>query len=119
MTQSDYSEITGMGMLQTPIGWVKIQTTLLPEKESDLAYYGMIKVDEFVGKKLEPLYKSSKTDWIPKSMAQNVWWICTNKFDETRKVSNKIFIPEYYGKVYHEKVYHDPYKLQKDDEELN
>lgn len=88
---SDYSEIISEGMIETPVGWMKIQTTVLPYKETEKAYYAFMRVDEMVDGEPEMLYGSSIDEWIPKSMTENVWWICTKKFDETRKVSNKIF----------------------------
>ncbi len=89
---SDYSEITSEGMVESPIGWIKVQTTVLPYRETEKAYYAMIQVDEMLpGGDSELLYGPPTKSWIPKSMAENVWWICVNKFDETRKVSNRVF----------------------------
>jgi len=93
---TDYSEIVSDGMLHTIGGWIKIQTTVLPYRETEKAYYGKIRVDELVDGEPEMLYGGEKTTWIPKSMADNVWWICTNTFDEKRKVSNKVFQKQQY-----------------------
>ena len=38
----------------------------------------------------EELFKKENT-WIPKSMADNVWWICTKMFEHPDKVANKRF----------------------------
>ena len=105
-SQTDYSEIKATGMLQIICGWIKIQTTVLPYRETEKAYYGLIRVDEMVDGEPEILYDVEKTTWIPKSMADNVWWICTNTFDERRKVSNRTFEKQgYIQEMYH----YDPY----------
>lgn len=89
---TDYSDIVSEGMVETRNRWVHIKVTVTPSKETEKAYYGMIRVDEVIpGEKNELFYKSSITSWVPKSMADNPWWILTKKFDETRKVANRVF----------------------------
>ena len=114
-SQTDYSEIKSNGMLKSiGGGWIKIQITVLPYKETERAYYGLIRVDELVDGEPEMLYNGEKTTWIPKSMAENVWWICTNTFDETRKVSNRTFEKK---QNYHEPDDYDPYLVKREEEE--
>lgn len=111
--QTDYSEIKSGGMINTFGGWIEIQTTVLPYRETEKAYYALIRVDEIIDGEFELFYRSSKTSWIPKSMVDNVWWICKNKFDETRKVSNRVFTKK---ENYSKDSDYDPYKTQQEEE---
>ncbi len=88
---SDYSEITSKGMIYRVNTWIKIKSTVLPLRETEKAYYAIMKIDEITHDGLDNLYGNSIKDWIPKSMVNNIWWICTKKFDETNRVSNNVF----------------------------
>ena len=81
-------EIESEGMMQVYNGkWVQITTRIEVKKETEKAYFGALKVFE---DDYNELYSDSET-WIPKSMAENVWWICTVKFEHAGKVSNRRF----------------------------
>ena len=81
-----YSE----GMMEQYGKWIPIECAVQSNKETAKAYYGTItvfKCDEY-GRALELFTKDS---WIPKSMAENPWWIVTVLFKEDCKVSNRRF----------------------------
>ena len=80
-------EIESEGMLEVYSNkWVPITTRVEVKKETEKAYFGDIHVDDETGE----VYNESDT-WVPKSMAENVWWICVVKFGHERKVANKRF----------------------------
>lgn len=114
---SDYSEITSEGMIQRGNTWIRIQSTVLPLRETEKAYYGIIRVNEITNDGLENLYANSVKSWIPKSMVSNVWWICTKKFDETSKVSNDVF--EKKKQQQHSLTEYDPYTSKTESEEFS
>jgi len=109
---SDYSEITSEGMINKVGIWIQVKTTVYPLKETEKAYYAMMRVDEIVDGEPEDLYDGQITSWIPKSMVSNVWWICTNKFGEEGRVSNKVFDKSQSNS-------YDPFEAQKESREFS
>lgn len=88
---SDYDEIVTEGMYQTTYVWVKIETSVTPIRETEKAYYAKITVYEVDGMgRCDDIFPE-KVYWIPKSMSENPWWICSNIFDHTGKVANRRF----------------------------
>ena len=93
--RSDYDdcthdEIVSEGMLQRGIDWIPIEVSVSPEKETEKAYYADVLVyecDDFGRADVE----YQRVDWLPKSMAQNPWWVLTKFFDFSGKVSNRGF----------------------------
>ena len=81
-------EIICEGSLQTLHKWIPITCTIIPDKETEKAIHGTITVTE--DGEGTPLYEPI-INWIPKSMSENPWFICTKIFDEERKVANKRF----------------------------
>lgn len=88
-------EIESVGTIYIAHRWIPIETTVEVYKETDNAYFGDVTVYECDDNgRVEELFKKQKT-WIPKSMADNVWWICTKLFEHPDKVSNRRFENEY------------------------
>ena len=91
--RSDYedytnNEIVSQGMMQKGIDWIPIEISVNPQKETAKAYYADVVVyecDDFGRADAE----YQRVDWLPKSMAQNPWWILTVYFDFAGKVSNR------------------------------
>ena len=86
-------EIESEGMIYYSHRWIPIETSITVYKESasGKAYWGDITVYECDGTgRVDTLFEKDGT-WIPKSMSSNVWWICTNIFDHSDKVSNRRF----------------------------
>lgn len=92
---SDYNdiieEIESEGMILSTYGWTPIDTIVKVYKETDKAYFGDVTVHEvdYTGR-VSVMFSKEKT-WIPKSMCNNVWWICTILFEHKDKVSNRRF----------------------------
>jgi len=90
-TDTDYEEIICEGMFQTTYIWVRIETSVIPIRETEKAYYAKITVYEVddIGR-CDDIFPE-KISWIPKSMSDNPWWICGNIFSHTGKVANRRF----------------------------
>lgn len=88
-------EIESEGTIFIAHQWVPIDTVVQVYKETDKAYFGDVTVYECDSTgRIGKTFSKEKT-WIPKSMASNVWWICTKMFDHPDKVANKRFENEY------------------------
>lgn len=88
-------EIESEGTIYIVHQWIPIETSVKVYMETDKAYFGDVVVYECdsIGR-VEELFKKEKT-WIPKSMSDNCWWICTKMFDHPDKVANKRFENDY------------------------
>ncbi|MCZ6582679.1 MAG: hypothetical protein O6761_05865 [Thaumarchaeota archaeon] len=84
-------EIESEGTIFITHQWISIDTLVQVYKETDKAYFGNVTVYECdnIGRTGE-LFNKEKT-WIPKSVADNVWWICTKLFDHPDRVANRRF----------------------------
>jgi len=84
-------EIESEGTIYIAKQWIPIDTVVEVYRETDKAYFGTVIVYECdsIGR-IDELFKKEKT-WIPKSMSNNVWWICTVMFEHPDKVANKRF----------------------------
>ena len=72
-----------------------IETSVVVYRETDKAYFGDVIVHECDSDgRVDILFKKEKT-WIPKSMCDSPWWICTKMFDHPDKVANKRFEDDY------------------------
>ena len=84
-------EITAEGMIFISHQWIPIETEVIAYRETEKAYFGDVTVYECDSdERIEDLFKEEKT-WVPKSMSDNPWWICTVKFEHPDKVANKRF----------------------------
>lgn len=82
-------EIECEGMLKiSGYRWVPITCRIEVYKETEKAVYGEITVheDDDTSPVFGPVVK-----WVPKSMSDNPWFICTVLFETERRVSNKRF----------------------------
>lgn len=92
----DFDPITSEGMIFIAHKWIPIEIEVVPVRETEKAYFGSVIVYEVVSSSNEILFEKEDT-WIPKSMADNPWWICTVKFEHPDKVANKRFeVDDYY-----------------------
>ena len=90
LEDSDYIEIVSEGMMEKGIVWIRIEISVEPQKETEKAYYGDVTVYECdQDGRVDTEYQ--KVTWLPKSMAENPWWILTKIFDFSGKVSNRRF----------------------------
>jgi len=88
--------ITAKGTIEKTFGWYPIETSLKVYKKTNKAYFGDITVFAVNGDtRLYILFEKEKT-WIPKSMSDNPWWICTKLFWYSGKVANKRFEDDYF-----------------------
>lgn len=89
-------EIENEGTILLSGQWKLIDTFVQVYKETDKAYFGTVTVFECdeSGDRVDELFFRENT-WIPKSMSDNPWWICTVMFDHPDKVSNKRFQNDY------------------------
>lgn len=88
-------EIESEGTIYIAHQWIPIETEVISYKETEKAYFGDVTVYECDSTgRVEELFKKEKT-WIPKSMSDNPWWICTVMFDHPGKVANKRFENDY------------------------
>ncbi|MCZ6582345.1 MAG: hypothetical protein O6761_04145 [Thaumarchaeota archaeon] len=98
--QSDESidvidEINSEGTIYIDHQWIPIETEVIVYRDTDKAYFADVTVYECDSTgRIDELFKKEKT-YIPKSMSDNPWWICTQIFDHPDKVANKRF--EGYG----------------------
>jgi len=90
-TMQDLDEIKCEGMLQTLYSWVPITCIIDVDRQTEKAVHGRVTVLE-EGED-DPVY-TPEIFWVPKSMCQNPWFICTKLYDEENKVSNKRFDDE-------------------------
>ena len=96
MTDEDFETITSEGMIFIAHKWIPINIEVEPIRETEQAFFGRVTVYEDVDYGNEVLFEDEET-WIPKSMAENPWWICTIKFEHQDKVANKRFeVKDYY-----------------------
>ena len=86
----EFSTIESEGMIHIAHRWVPIEIEVEPKRETEKAYFGAVTVYEIVEGSQEMLFEDKET-WIPKSMSDNPWWICTVKFEHPGKVANKRF----------------------------
>ena len=88
-------EITAEGMIYISRQWIPIETEVIIYRETQKAYFGNVTVHECddIGR-VDILFEKENT-WIPKSMANNVWWICTIMFEHQDRVANKRFVNHY------------------------
>ena len=89
------SEIESEGMIELNGVWIPIETSVLYHRETEKAYFGKVIVyecDEWG--RSDVLFEKDDT-WIPKSMSDNPWWICTVLFSHPDKVSNRRFENDY------------------------
>lgn len=94
--ENNFDTITSQGMIEILHKWIPIEIEVIPKRETEKAYFGSVTVYEDVDGTNEMLFEDNET-WIPKSMADNPWWICTVKFEHGGKVANKRFeVDEYY-----------------------
>lgn len=84
-------EISAEGTIYIAHQWIPIETSVQVRRETEKAYFGNVTVYECdsVGR-VDTLFEKTDT-WVPKSMSDNPWWICTVKFEHQGKVSNKRF----------------------------
>jgi len=88
-------EIESEGTIYIVHQWIPIETSVEVYKETEKAYFGNVTVYECDDDgRIDTLFAKEKT-WIPKSMSDNPWWICTKMFDHPDKVSNKRFENDY------------------------
>lgn len=78
------------GMIFIAHRWIPIDIEVEATKETEKAYFGDVTVYEEVDGSHMVLFEKSET-WVPKSMAENPWWICTILFEHAGKVSNRRF----------------------------
>lgn len=84
-------EINSEGTIYIAQQWIPIETEVIAYKETEKAYFGTVTVYECDDDgRVDDLFKKENT-WIPKSMSDNPWWICTILFDHPDKVANKRF----------------------------
>ena len=84
-------EITTDGTIYISHQWIPIETEVIVYRETEKAYFGNVIVYECDGiGRVDTLFEKENT-WIPKSMSDNVWWICTVMFEHPDKVANKRF----------------------------
>lgn len=88
----EFQEIISEGMMEVFSGkWVPIEVSVIPDRETEKAYHGTIAVYEVDSSgRCDDLCPETK-GWVPKSMSDNPWWICTNTFSHQGKVSNRRF----------------------------
>lgn len=88
-------EIEAEGTIYTAHQWITIETSVQVYKETEKAYFGDVTVYECDDDgRVDTLFVKEKT-WIPKSMSDNPWWICTVMFEHPDKVANKRFENDY------------------------
>lgn len=88
-------EIEAEGTIYIAHVWIPIETSVEVYKETEKAYFGNVTVYECDDDgRVDELFKKEKT-WIPKSMSDNPWWICTVMFEHPDKVANKRFENDY------------------------
>ena len=86
-----FVEIEKKGMIYIIQRWVPIETVVQVYKETDLAFFGNVTVYECDHvRRIHVLFEKNDT-WIPISMSDNPWWICTKMFNHPGKVANKRF----------------------------
>lgn len=89
MTDEEFETITSEGMIFIAHRWVPVTVVVEPTAETEKAYKAEVSVYEDVEFGQKEILFYNESTWIPKSMAGNVWWICTAKFDHADKVANK------------------------------
>lgn len=98
--QSDESsdvidEINSEGTIYISHQWIPIETEVIVYRETDKAYFGDVTVYECDSTgRIDELFSKKRT-YIPKSMSDNPWWICTVMFEHPDKVANKRFENDY------------------------
>jgi len=91
-----FETITSEGMIHIAHKWIPIEIEVEPIRDTEKSYFGRVTVYEIVNGSQEMLFEDEES-WIPKTMADNPWWICTIKFEHLGKVSNKKFeVDDYY-----------------------
>jgi len=81
--------ITSEGMMHRGYRWVPITCTIEVHKETEKAVNGTVTVLSDDNNEDDKIMYGPEIFWIPKSMCENVWFICTILYDEENKVSNK------------------------------
>lgn len=86
-------EITADGSICRYGRWFPIETVVrvYRESKSGLAFFGDVRVYEKNDYCQEELLFQKDDTWIPISVCDNPWWICTIMFGYSDKVSNKSF----------------------------
>jgi len=85
------SETESEGTIYIAHRWIPIETEVIAYKETEKAYWGDVTVYECDDTgRVDELFKKENT-WIPKSMSDNPWWICTVMFEHPDKVANRRF----------------------------
>ena len=93
----EFGTIESEGMIFVAHRWVPIEIEVEPIRETEKAYFGSVRVYEVVATGSNEILFEEEGTWIPKTMADNPWWICTIKFEHPDKVSNKRFeVNDYY-----------------------
>jgi len=80
--------IESEGAIQREYKWNHIICTVIVDRESEKAIHGTIYVREKNSNGFGNLH-GPIINWLPKSMANNPWFICTNIFEEENKISNR------------------------------
>ena len=81
-------EIECVGMLKTLYKWIPITCTILVDRETEKAVHGTVTVTDAED---DTTIYEPQIFWVPKSMSANPWFICTQLYEEKRKVANKRF----------------------------
>lgn len=84
-------EIYAEGTIQIHGVWADIETEVKVYKKTNKAYFGSVTVHIVLGGQWGATKFHKDNTWIPKSMSQNPYWICTVMFGHPEKVSNKRF----------------------------
>ena len=90
-------EIESEGTIYISHQWIPIETSVQVYKisKSGKAYFGNVTVHECDDDgRVDVLFEKENT-WIPISMSDNPWWICTILFEHPDKVANKRFENDY------------------------
>lgn len=83
--------VYGEGTIEIHHLWGEIQTKVQIFRETEKAYFGNVTVNMVIDGGLGARLYHKKDTWIPISMSQNPYWICTVMFGHPEKVSNKRF----------------------------
>ena len=86
-----YDEITSEGTIHQNGRWIPIEISIIPDFDTEKAYHCDVIVYKIHEGIRSGIIFSKEDTWVPKSMAQSPWWICTVKFEHTDKVANRRF----------------------------
>ncbi len=96
LPNSSISIINAEGSIYKNHDWLPIETSIIIYKKTEKAYFGDVIVYLLNDlRRVGILFEKLKT-WIPKSMSDNPWWICTVMFEYKKKVANKRFEDDFW-----------------------